>query len=69
MCLFSVQVTKNGIWKALMPSIRSRPEGPKYGKITYFGYPKQKLCVTLNFFLFLKNFFKNLFLRKDNFRK
>jgi hypothetical protein len=21
-----------------MPSIRSRPEGPKYGKTTYFGY-------------------------------
>jgi hypothetical protein len=32
MCLFSLQVTKNGIWKALMPSIRSRPEGPNYGK-------------------------------------
>jgi hypothetical protein len=32
MCLFSLQVTKNTIWKAIMPSIRSRPEGPKYGK-------------------------------------
>jgi hypothetical protein len=31
--------------------------------------PKQKLCVTLNLILFLKNFFKNIFLRKDNFRK
>jgi hypothetical protein len=98
MCLFSLQVTKNGIWKALMPSIRSRPECPKYGKKTYFGYsgrhqvhmnfqpspplthmlqllprflqlPNKKLCVTLNLFLFFKNFFKNLFLRKDNFRK
>jgi hypothetical protein len=32
MCLFSLKVTKNGIWKDLMPSIRSPPEGPKYGK-------------------------------------
>jgi hypothetical protein len=32
MCLFSLQVTKNLIWKALMPSIGSRPEGPKYGE-------------------------------------
>ena len=32
MCLFSLQETKIGIWKALMPSIRSRPEGPKYGE-------------------------------------
>jgi hypothetical protein len=32
MCLFSLQVIKNTIWKALMPSIRSRPEGPKYGE-------------------------------------
>ena len=32
MCLFSLKVTKNTIWKALMPSIRSRPEGPKYGE-------------------------------------
>jgi hypothetical protein len=38
MCLFALQVTKNGIWKALMPSKRSRPEGTKYGKKTYFGY-------------------------------
>jgi hypothetical protein len=32
MCLFSLQVTKNGIWKALMPSIRIHPEGTIYGK-------------------------------------
>jgi hypothetical protein len=38
MCLFSLKVTKNTIWKALMPSIRSHPECPKYGKKTYFGY-------------------------------
>jgi hypothetical protein len=39
MFLFSLQVSKKGIWKALMPSIRSRPEGPKYGeKKNYFGY-------------------------------
>jgi hypothetical protein len=38
MCPFSLQVTINGFWKALMPSIRSRPEGTKYGKKTYFGY-------------------------------
>jgi hypothetical protein len=38
MCLFSLQVTKNGIWKALVPSIGSRPEGPKCEKKTYFGY-------------------------------
>jgi hypothetical protein len=35
---FFIKSNKNGIWKALMPSIRSRPEGPKYGKTTYFGY-------------------------------
>jgi hypothetical protein len=28
----SLQVTKNGIWKALLPSIRSRQVGPKYGE-------------------------------------
>jgi hypothetical protein len=32
MWLFSLQVPKITIWKAFMPSIRSRPEGPKYGE-------------------------------------
>ncbi len=35
----------------------------------FLQLPKQKLCVTLNLCLFLKNFLTNLLLRKDNFRK
>jgi hypothetical protein len=34
---FFITKTKTGIWKALMPSIRSHPEGPKYGnKLTLY---------------------------------
>jgi hypothetical protein len=36
--LLALQVSKNVIWKALMPSIRSCPEGSKYGKKTNFDY-------------------------------
>ena len=35
---FFITSNKKWNWKALMPSIRSRPEDPKYGKKTYFGY-------------------------------
>ena len=36
---FFITSLKNEISKALMPSLRSHPEGPKYGeKKTYFGY-------------------------------
>jgi hypothetical protein len=39
MSLFSLQVSKNEIWKALMPSIGSRPEGLKYGEKTTLVTP------------------------------
>ncbi len=46
--LFSYEVKENWIWKAIMPSTRSRPKNPKYRKNTHFGY-NGRHQVRLNF--------------------